>query len=256
VIDAFAEDYYYETPYNYVGNNPLSFIDPDGNFKSKFGAWLWKTFNGGGEIHKDKGGEYFVSQRVEDTSDNGEVDVTVKRVFDKKGRSEGKDLEFEAKVDAYLTQLNFKQSMEEMGMEVYFTNDINEARMGMLKLPSSVLLPNVIKAGTLATSSSTNSSSTLMNSATQMSKGGLTKVGRALQKHGSRSGSIYPKATGNAAAMNEQGRNVLQNILSHPNATTVTRHHGRFGNIMEIKIPGGQGARFSADGKSFIGFLE
>ncbi|MGB3464929.1 MAG: hypothetical protein WBA74_06660 [Cyclobacteriaceae bacterium] len=96
----------------------------------------------------------------------------------------------------------------------------------------------------------------LLNAASAPSKGELTAVGRALQKHGSRSGSLFPKATGNAASMNAQGKSVLQNIISHPNASTVTRHHRRFGNIMEIKIPNGQGARFSADGKTFFGFIE
>lgn len=99
-------------------------------------------------------------------------------------------------------------------------------------------------------------SANLLNAANAPSKGGLTAVGRALQKHGSRSGSLFPKATGNATSMNAQGKSVLQNIVSHPNASTVIRHHGRFGNIVEIKIPNGQGARFSADGKTFFGFIE
>lgn len=67
-----------------------------------------------------------------------------------------------------------------------------------------------------------------------LDKGGFTTVGRALQKHGSRAGSIFPKATGNAAAINSQGEAVLKGILTNPNATTVTRHHARFGNIMDI----------------------
>lgn len=95
-----------------------------------------------------------------------------------------------------------------------------------------------------------------MKAANAPSKGGLTAVGRALQKHGSRQGSLFPKATGNAASINSQGQTVLKNIINNPNATTVTRHHARFGNIMEIKIPNGQGARFSADGKTFHGFIE
>lgn len=89
-----------------------------------------------------------------------------------------------------------------------------------------------------------------------MDKRGFTAVGRALQKHGSRTGSIYLKATGNAAAINSQGEAVLKRILTNPNATSVTRHHARFGNVLEYRIPGGQGARFSGDGKKFIGFLE
>jgi hypothetical protein len=30
----------------------------------------------------------------------------------------------------------------------------------------------------------------------------------------------------------------------------------RFGDILEYKLPNGQGARFSSDGNTFIGFIE
>lgn len=95
-----------------------------------------------------------------------------------------------------------------------------------------------------------------MDAANALDKGEFTSVGRALQKHGSREGSIFPKATGNAAAINAQGQSVLSNILTNPNVQSTVRHHARFGNVLEFRIPGGQGARFSADGKKFIGFLE
>ena len=84
----------------------------------------------------------------------------------------------------------------------------------------------------------------------------LTAVGRALQKHGSRTNSIFPKVTGNAAAINAQGESVLKGILTNPNVVKTVRHHARFGEILEYRIPGGQGARFTSDGKTFIGFLE
>ena len=78
-IDPLAEWEFSQSPYHYVANNPLINIDPDGNFKTKFGAWLWKTFNGGGETLQDnKTKEYFVSQRVEN---KGDADITIKRVF-------------------------------------------------------------------------------------------------------------------------------------------------------------------------------
>ena len=45
----------HSSPYLGMGNNPIAMIDPDGGWKGKFGAWLYKTFNGGGEIVGEKG---------------------------------------------------------------------------------------------------------------------------------------------------------------------------------------------------------
>jgi len=48
-------------------------------------------------------------------------------------------------------------------------------------------------------------------------KGGLTKAGRALAKHGGRKGSVFPKPTGTPMQINQQGQEILENILNHPN---------------------------------------
>ena len=48
-----------------MGNNGVNFVDPDGGWKTRFGAWLWKTFNGGGEIVGEKG-NWSVAQRGAD----------------------------------------------------------------------------------------------------------------------------------------------------------------------------------------------
>jgi hypothetical protein len=87
-------------------------------------------------------------------------------------------------------------------------------------------------------------------------RAGFTAAGRALQKHGSRAGSAFPKAAGNPAVINAQGETILNGIITNPNANTVMRHHARFGDVLEYKVSGGQGARFSSDGKVFIGFIE
>ena len=68
--------------------------------------------------------------------------------------------------------------------------------------------------------------------------------------------ALFHKQRGNVTSMNAQGESVLRNILSHPEATNATRHHARFGNIMEIKTPNGQEARFSEDGTVFHGLIE
>ncbi len=93
-IDPMAEEYYGWSLYSYIGNNPITYIDPNGIFRTKFGGWLYKLFNGGEEILRDKGGEYFVSQKVDYEGDD--PGITVKRSFDWKGRTEGKDLGFES----------------------------------------------------------------------------------------------------------------------------------------------------------------
>lgn len=97
----------------------------------------------------------------------------------------------------------------------------------------------------------------LIKAGNQIDKGGeLTKAGRSLQKHGSRPNSQYPKPTGSISDKNALGNQVLQSILNDPKATHITRHHARFGDVLEIISSNGMGARFSANGKTFIGFLE
>jgi hypothetical protein len=99
-------------------------------------------------------------------------------------------------------------------------------------------------------------STTLMQAGSTLDRGGLTTAGRALQKHGGRLGSAFPKTSGTPAAINAQGETALRSIVENPNATRVIRHHARFGEVLEVKIPSGAGARFSSDGSKFIGFIE
>lgn len=88
-----------------------------------------------------------------------------------------------------------------------------------------------------------------------MDRGGLTKAGRALDKHGNRPGSVFPKATGNPVNKNLQGQHHLDDILTHPNSTFSTWKHRSFGKVTDIEVPGQGGARFLENGE-FIGLLE
>jgi filamentous hemagglutinin len=85
--------------------------------------------------------------------------------------------------------------------------------------------------------------------------GELSAAGRALQKHGGRDGSAFPSAKGNPAAINDQGQQIVDGILNNPDSTVTQRNTGRFGDVIDITAPNGQGVRYSADGK-FITFLE
>lgn len=86
-------------------------------------------------------------------------------------------------------------------------------------------------------------------------RNGLTAAGRALQKHGAREGSVFPEVAGGPKALNPAGRDALEGILNDPGKTVVSRSHPSLGEVVDIRTPGGQGARFTKDGK-FIGFLD
>jgi hypothetical protein len=95
----------------------------------------------------------------------------------------------------------------------------------------------------------------LLGAADRLDRSGRTFAGRALEKHGSRPGSAFPTARGNPDAINAQGRQVVQDILEDPGSVAQTRHHARFGDVVEVRAPDGRGVRYGADG-SFLGFLE
>ncbi|MBK1425295.1 VENN motif pre-toxin domain-containing protein [Yersinia pseudotuberculosis] len=82
--------------------------------------------------------------------------------------------------------------------------------------------------------------------------GNFTVAGRALQKHGSREGSVYPVAKGTPAQINEQGQKILDGIVKAPGASV--KEGNRFGGF-DVITPDGRGARFDPQG-NFRGFLE
>ena len=92
-------------------------------------------------------------------------------------------------------------------------------------------------------------------SAAAREAGGLSAAGRALEKHGSRVGSVFPRATGNAAAKNALGQQVVEDILTSPWSRRVDLTSGRFKGGHDIYAPDGRGVRYNSDGK-FVGLLE
>jgi hypothetical protein len=84
-----------------------------------------------------------------------------------------------------------------------------------------------------------------------MDRGGLTKAGRALEKHGGRIDSVFPKATGGIANKNMQGQYHLDDILTNPNPSY---YPNRFGG-QDIFSPDGRGVRFDAE-QNLKGFLQ
>ena len=92
----------------------------------------------------------------------------------------------------------------------------------------------------------------LLRAGQAVDKGGLTKAGRALAKHGSRPASAFPQATGNPAAINQQGQAVLDGILQ---SNQQVMQPNRFGGQDIFDMNTGRGVRFDSNG-NMLGFLE
>jgi RHS repeat-associated protein len=83
-------------------------------------------------------------------------------------------------------------------------------------------------------------------------KKGLSEAGRALEKHGSRKGSVFPPATGNASAKSQQGQKILREILESRQQQI---RPNRFGGQDIFDMSSGRGVRYDGSGK-MMGFLE
>jgi hypothetical protein len=96
----------------------------------------------------------------------------------------------------------------------------------------------------------------LAGAAKVLDKGGeLTRAGRSLEKHGSRPGSAFPSARGNAAAKNSAGQHVVEDILTDPNSRRVPLTTGRFKGGFDVYAGDGRGVRYDGKG-NFVGLLE
>ena len=98
----------------------------------------------------------------------------------------------------------------------------------------------------------------LSDAASAMDRGGLTASGRSLTKHGAgaRPGnSLFPSAQGNPTTINQTAKDIVDDILNHPETTIQNSYRGRFGNTIEVNASDGRGLVFDANGK-FLFFKE
>lgn len=94
----------------------------------------------------------------------------------------------------------------------------------------------------------------LINAANEADRAGFTEAGRSLTKKSGRGDAAYPSAKGTAAEINNQAQSLIGGILNNTKRVTTIRHTCRYGYVIEIKIPNGQGVRYDVNGK-FIGLI-
>ncbi|HAH55895.1 MAG TPA: hypothetical protein DCM02_11605, partial [Flavobacterium sp.] len=91
----------------------------------------------------------------------------------------------------------------------------------------------------------------LSQNAAKLDRNGLTKAGRAIQKHSDRLGSAYSYSSKKPDILNAEGQKIVDEILNNPQSIVKPN---KFGGI-DIISPNEKGVSYSADG-SMRGFLE
>jgi RHS repeat-associated protein len=89
-------------------------------------------------------------------------------------------------------------------------------------------------------------------------RGGFSKAGRSLTKHGNgaRPGNgKFPQAKGSPKDVNRQAQDQVDDILTIPGSSVQRTYRGRFGDTIEIEAPDGRGIVFDANG-NFLFFKE
>lgn len=84
----------------------------------------------------------------------------------------------------------------------------------------------------------------------------ISIVARAWEKHvGRNKNSIFGEVKGNTIQKKEKVEKLILHMMSHKTWWNIF-YHFKHGLVYEIRVQNGQGLRWSADGKQFIGFLE
>jgi len=98
----------------------------------------------------------------------------------------------------------------------------------------------------------------LSTAARALDRGGLTRAGRSLTKHGAgaRPGNTrFPPAQGSPGSINTVAENLVDDILTNPGTVRTSAYRGRFGKTIEFMDPSGRGLVYDELG-NFLFFME
>jgi RHS repeat-associated protein len=145
-IDPEAEMLEEYSPYASMYNNPISNVDPLGNFASRFGAWLHRLFNGGGSIGENQYGEWYVNKSRTEVNSDGSVTVIGSKYYGK-GRDQYSSAR-EALARDYGMMADIQMNGDKSIYQIYESSE--EAGNAALSY-SGLLMPDpILKSGTIA----------------------------------------------------------------------------------------------------------
>jgi RHS repeat-associated protein len=145
-IDPEAEMLEEYSPYASMYNNPISNVDPLGNFASRFGAWLHRLFNGGGSIGENQYGEWYVNKSRTEVNSDGSVTVIGSKYYGK-GRDQYSSAR-EALARDYGMMADIQMNGEKSMYQMYESSE--EAGNAALTYTGLLMPDPILKSGTIA----------------------------------------------------------------------------------------------------------
>jgi RHS repeat-associated protein len=225
--------------YAYARSNPTLFTDPDGQ------KYLVCPPRGGGGCQLISDEAFYDARRRDEAAG---FEYTGNRDFFEVGF-----VIFEGSALLSYTQISIDDNARQLSFEMRRSlNDPKIIAMGAMMGAIRYVQPFVPRSVRFS------QLDRYSRAAAAPDRGGLTKAGRSLTKHGTgarKGNSKFPAAKGSATQINQQAQDIVDDILTNPGTTQTQSYRGRFGNTVEFSDPSGRGLVFKANGE-FLFFKE
>ena len=231
--------------YIYCANNPIKFIDLDGNdwFINQQGFYLWSNSSEvsgfvyyGKTLPKDIS-QYSILEKINGTLYHKYTTniprIVLNKIF-----------------GTHLTEKKPYDAAWESASSPLQETAIGVASWGLLAKFAGPVIGKIISK--IQPSKLFPDKAIFMNSALSPSKNGMTQIGRALQKHTGRANSSFSNITYSGHSATEDGMNVLKDIINSKKRIEISESNGT--KTVYDKITG-RGFNISREGK-FNGFRD